>query len=183
MYYADNFNIIRNAINALEDEGKLVEKAKATLRCPKKLRADLTFLKANFEFLIATIKKLETKGLPLSEAIGMMQSTRARLREMEDKQYSQKLESVLRRNVGFTTLVEINRLIRNNSTALANADENEFVHNLTPAQISSFQYCPVTSCDVERVFSNYKYILRERRRNFLLDNLMLCCCQLQLQSQ
>ncbi|KAE9544812.1 hypothetical protein AGLY_000354 [Aphis glycines] len=39
--------------------------------------------------------------------------------------------------------------------------------NLTPGQIALFKYAPITLCDVERSFSQYKSILRSNRRMFL----------------
>uniref|UniRef100_A0A8D8LAV1 HAT C-terminal dimerisation domain-containing protein n=1 Tax=Cacopsylla melanoneura TaxID=428564 RepID=A0A8D8LAV1_9HEMI len=36
---------------------------------------------------------------------------------------------------------------------------------------SKFKYCPMTSVDVERSFSSYKYILEDRRHRFTMENL------------
>ncbi len=35
--------------------------------------------------------------------------------------------------------------------------------SLEPNEIASFRYAPVTNCDVERSFSQYKAILRDNR--------------------
>jgi hypothetical protein len=50
---------------------------------------------------------------------------------------------------------------------------------LEPTDIGVFKYAPVTSVDVERLFSRYKSILRPNRRSFLFENLkkvVVCNC-------
>jgi hypothetical protein len=37
--------------------------------------------------------------------------------------------------------------------------------------ISALKYAPITSVDVERSFSSYKYLLRDRRHYYLIENL------------
>lgn len=71
------------------------------------------------------------------------------------------------RNVGYSSIVNISKILRGDRDE---SPSNEFVAKFSASQIASFKYCPVTSCDVERVFSVYKHILSQRRRKFLFEN-------------
>lgn len=46
--------------------------------------------------------------------------------------------------------------------------------DLTPEDIAKFKMAPLTSCDVERSFSQYKAILRDNRRGFSFENFRQC---------
>jgi hypothetical protein len=50
-------------------------------------------------------------------------------------------------------------------------EEEDININLTPGKIASFKYAPITSCDVERSFNQYKSILHSNRRSFVFENL------------
>lgn len=80
-----------------------------------------------------------------------------------------KLSLVLQKNKGFKTLTLINKILNGES------NEDNFRHHLTPGQIPLFKYASITSCGVERIFSQYKSILRSNRRSFILENKKKIC--------
>jgi len=77
------------------------------------------------------------------------------------------MDFILKKNKGFKTLLKMHRFI---SGEYENEKEDIYI-NLTPGQIVSLKYAPITSCDFERSFSQYKSILRSNRRSFVFKYL------------
>jgi hypothetical protein len=50
------------------------------------------------------------------------------------------------------------------SKVLLEEANEELKINLNPVELASFKYAPITTCDLERSFSQYKSVLRENRR-------------------
>lgn len=70
------------------------------------------------------------------------------------------MDWVLKKNTGFESLLKIRSIINDE------CETKEYVNNtLTPGQIVSFKYVPITSCNVESSFNQYKFILRSNRRS------------------
>lgn len=76
------------------------------------------------------------------------------------------MEAVLSRNPGYKQIVEIGNIMGKGAKST-----HEYVTKLSPHEITLFKYCPVTSSDVERVFSRYGYMLTDNRHGFLFENL------------
>ena len=87
---------------------------------------------------------------------------------MKDKLYKcNGRDFILKKNKEFETLLKIRSIIIGEYV-----EEEEDVNiNLILGQIESFKYALITSCDVERSFSQYKSILRSNRRSFVFENL------------
>lgn len=75
------------------------------------------------------------------------------------------MTAVLARNPGF---VEINNIIFKNSKTTS-----AFIGKYSPAESTLFKYAPVSSCDVERVFSIYGNFFTNQRKSFTLENLKM----------
>ncbi|KAJ4433744.1 hypothetical protein ANN_16055 [Periplaneta americana] len=75
-----------------------------------------------------------------------------------------KVDTVLSKNPGYEELQKVVAVMSGESTVKINLD-------LSPADIVKLNYVPVTSCDVERSFSQYKSILRDNRRRFTFQHL------------
>lgn len=60
------------------------------------------------------------------------------------------MESVFARNPGFVEIIKIKDIIFNNSKITS-----AFIGKLSSVELTMFKYAPVSSCDVERVFSLY----------------------------
>ena len=73
----------------------------------------------------------------------------------------EKFNYLIKKNVGFAVLKSINFSIK--------GEQNENV-DFTPDQISCFKYAPITSCDVERSFSKYKFMFNQRKHRILFEN-------------
>jgi hypothetical protein len=83
------------------------------------------------------------------------------------KEVATKLKRILSRNPGFDKLVQISGLLRGEGELEPNEEE------FSLSDIARFKYAPVTSCDVERSFSQYKTVLADNRQSFRFDNLKM----------
>jgi hypothetical protein len=77
------------------------------------------------------------------------------VKEEAGESVSTKLQAVLKRNPGFSTLTIVYQVRNGNDV-----DSPEVI---VAEKISLLKYAPVTSCDVERSFSAYKHILSDKR--------------------
>lgn len=101
----------------------------------------------SFEFLLAIIKKLETKNLMLEEQIEILNSVKINGNELIKKKLKDSLEK--NPDIGvFTNFKEIPPDLRN-----------------------KFKYAKLTSVDVERSFSALGHIFSEKRRSLSVSNL------------
>ena len=102
-------------------------------------------------FLVTCIKKIETQGLSIHDQFKVL---------MDIKQHpllpewaKQRFTDILQKNEGLTKL-----------QFYYNSDEDLAFNNRV-------QYAPLVSADVERSFSQYKYLLSERRTNLSVENI------------
>ncbi|KAJ4440650.1 hypothetical protein ANN_08797 [Periplaneta americana] len=75
-----------------------------------------------------------------------------------------KVDTVLSKTLDMKNYKKVVAVMSGESTVKINLD-------LSPADIVKLNYVPVTSCDVERSFSQYKSILRDNRRRFTFQHL------------
>lgn len=168
VYYAENFNQISEFWAVLDEEDAVsIVKAKATIALPN-LKKELAFIKCNFSSLATCINKLQTQGIALVDALETFESVRANLTAVRGTQdFIDKFDRVVSRNNGFDKLKEIATILSTGKTA----QPESFTDSLTPDEISSYKFAPITSCDVERSFSMYNNVLEDNRRSFVFENL------------
>uniref|UniRef100_A0A8D8VGZ1 HAT C-terminal dimerisation domain-containing protein n=2 Tax=Cacopsylla melanoneura TaxID=428564 RepID=A0A8D8VGZ1_9HEMI len=112
------------------------------------------------------IKRLETQCLPLSESMKVVQNMKILVEELPDacpENLKNKFNKVIEKNPGFSTIEKVNEYLNGSGTSLPTT--------IDVGKSSKFKYCPMTSVDVERSFSSYKYILEDRRHRFTMENL------------
>lgn len=97
-----------------------------------------------------------------------VKSIRQALGTLSDKKFLKKMEAVFARNPGFVEIIKIQEIIFNNSKKTSS-----FICKLSSGELTMFKYAPVSSCDVERVFSIYGNFLTNQRRSFALENLKM----------
>jgi len=73
---------------------------------------------------------------------------------------------VLSKNLGYSQIIKMYGILNEEIS-----NDNEGIEELTPEDISCFKYAPFVSCDVERNFSKYKFMLRDNCRNFKFENI------------
>lgn len=82
----------------------------------------------------------------------------------------EKVPAVFGKNQGLQTLELIAQRTRGETlTAL----ECSTLEDYSPDELAAFSFAPINSAQVERAFSLYKNIFRDRRRSFSFDNLKM----------
>jgi hypothetical protein len=82
---------------------------------------------------------------------------------MVDDNVFAKLQSVLHRNEGYSTMCKFSDILSGKQATFEEDDPK-----LGSNDFTFFKYAPVTSCDVERSFSRYKTMLSDNWRSFCL---------------
>jgi hypothetical protein len=169
-YYAENFDDVKAVIDTFNKDYSASIKQSQNLFSSPAIKFDLSYIQANFKQVTNSITKLETSGLRLTEALDVIQEVRETLQAANGetgKKASEKLEQLLKKNLGFSSLVSIGNVLK------GEIGSNTFESDMAPSEIASFKYAPITSCDVERSFSRYKATLRDNRRSFAFPNLKM----------
>jgi hypothetical protein len=168
LYYCENFEKIKNIISNLNTEtATAIDKANNLME-NNNLKNNLTYISANFGFLIHTIKQLETRNMPLSESLCIVEESQKKLEKCQGRignVVREKCKYVIEKNHGLKNLKIIKDILQGlNPTELLDVE-------LTPLDVVNMKYAIITSVDVERSFSQYKNILRPNRRHFTFLNL------------
>ncbi len=130
------------------------------------LKCDLAFIKCHLSFLPHSITRLETAGLSLLEAIGIIEDVKKRLDDLPDtkgKVFKEKMEQVLEKNSTFKTFQEVAKVYSGETSSM--------LSGWSPEEIAELKYCRMTSVDVERSFSAFKHVFNDRRHSFKESNL------------
>lgn len=164
-FYSKHFEEFTNIVQLLDEESTtVISDIKNNIK-NHKLKNELTYISTHFQKLVEVIGKLEEKCLPLSESLTLINNLKCHLQNVPGnigRKVSNKFLEILSKNEGYTVLSKINNIL--------SGSLNEQV-NLSPEIISKFKNAPITSCDVERSFSDYKNVLSDRRQNFKVKNL------------
>lgn len=79
LYYGEHFEKIKNIISNLNTEtATAIDKANNLME-NNNLKNNLIYNSANFGFLIHTIKQLETRNMPLSESLCIVEESKKKL--------------------------------------------------------------------------------------------------------
>lgn len=173
-FYAENWAAVKSVVESFADEdAKSIVEAKKKFSI--KVSNDVAYIAENFAFLESTIQKLEEKGLSLREQINLVENAKDRLTYAGGeigRKVLQKMETILNRNGGYNILKSVNEILAGN-------DSNENTVNMSPDKCINLTFAPLTSVDVERSFSMFKYILTDRSHKFTAENLnkiLVCYC-------
>eukprot|EP00477_Mikrocytos_mackini_P001413 GAHX01001519.1.p1 GENE.GAHX01001519.1~~GAHX01001519.1.p1 ORF type:complete len:345 (-),score=49.59 GAHX01001519.1:26-1060(-) len=131
------------------------------------VKNDIAFIETWFGRLIPLFAQLQVNGLTLKNSIKIVDKVKQILNECPNNEKTffikNKFDKLLTKNKGLATLMEIN-----NNLNTGNRNQ-EF--NYSQIDLSKFMYAPITSSEVERVFSLYKGIYTEKRTNLSEQNL------------
>ena len=134
----------------------------------------LAFIHCHLSFLPAAITKLEEAGLPLADALSILEKAKEKINNVPGSTgllLQGKLDSVLQNNPGLDTLATISSVLSGGEGALPTG--------MGPGEASYLKFCLTASVDVERSFSLYKNILSDRRQGLTtasLSQIMICHC-------
>lgn len=164
VFYADNFQQIKNCFLAFDDESAALKICKDCVSDIKVLQ-QLAFIKAHFSMLATAINDLEATQLPLINSFQILEKVVENLKLIPGdigKKIMEKMDGVLHRNPGYVQMKRICNILKG---------QIEDIPDMNPEDIASMKYAPITSCDVERSFSAYKNVLTDKRHNFTMENL------------
>jgi hypothetical protein len=129
---------------------------------------NLAYIKAKFCEISKSITGLETVGIQSCDAINIVKQTESELSRVQGEvanKVNAKLQSVLERNPGYSTLCKVSGILCGNEAKFGGNEQELSANDLT-----LFKYTPVMSCDVQRSFSTYKVLLSDNQRSFQFDN-------------
>jgi uncharacterized protein YoxC len=166
-YYAKHFTEFSNVVKMLDSEDSaFIEETKELIKC-QRLKNDITFIHSNFNCLAKAITQLEKSNLSLNESLNILDSVKNKLQSSAGesaKEILNKFNNVFNKNKGLKRIEAINDILNGKNDVNLDLD-------LNPEAIASFKFCPTTSCDTERDFSKFKFILNDRRFKFEEKNL------------
>lgn len=165
IYYSQNFDIVKQVVEKLPSEAASITTMKKCFQHTQ-LRCELNKIEERYGCLVHGIKKLETIGLSLKDALMEIQKISTNLNKNADEKVREKATKVLNNNEGYGALVAIHGIFESENKSLPDT-----LKNLQPGDIPLFEFAPTTSCDVERSFSQYKIMLTDNRQGFMFENL------------
>ncbi len=162
-YYSRNFEKCCEFVSKLDsrDSCAIESFQKLVTTHKSSLRNDLTYISANFSRLSILLKQLEAEEILLFDSLSLIDSAIEELEQSKgtvSKVALNKFNYVLNKNIGLKQIRAIN-------DAINGKQPKDLSPSLTPEEIASFKYAPITNCDCERSFSKYKFILNDRRYN------------------
>lgn len=166
-FYSEHFHGVKSVIDSFPPESAVSVREAQTAFNEPKIECALACIQNNFTFIATSIKKLETVGLTLQVALGVIEECKATLSDVRGdigQKVVNKLEAVLARNPGYKTFVNVCKILGGEEVENPPA-------NISPGKYHLLKFAPATSCDVERSFSAYKNILSDRRHSMTTENL------------
>lgn len=181
-YYYSNFDSVMSIVQKLDPrEALVISQAQQALADPT-IKEDLAFIHGHFSKISSAIRNLElsptSSGYSITNAVNIVYDLRHYISQLsgEAAEHVQtKFDRVLNNNPGFNTICRIVDLFAGQEVDFSRANVN--IPSVRNYQY--FKYAPVTSVDVERSFSVYKWILSERRRKLTpehLEQLLIISC-------
>lgn len=127
----------------------------------------MIFIKANYGNIPSCITCLEASGIPLVEAIGIVNNAKTCILNNTSsygEAINKTLDIVLNKNNGYTIMETISSILEDIEFALKNIPRE-----LKPDDICHLKYASITSVDIESSFSIYKNILSDTRRSLVCN--------------
>ena len=168
LFYAKNYAKVKTILDKLDpDDALSIEKGQELFQSFS-LEADLAFIAAHLSFLPPTLTRLEERGLPLIDALAVVDQAQRRidgiLGEKGDR-LKCKFDAIMQRNPGINILRAVERILK------GEGELSSLPCSIGPGEVGLFKFCPITSVDVERSFSIYKNILSDQRQQLTQENI------------
>ena len=130
------------------------------------LANELAFIDSNFKILLKFIDLFQKTGLSISSALNELEREFDLLSDKFGKNVQLMLKETLSKNVDLLKIRHFNAIINGHESNFLLEDCKH-----SPNEIAFYKFAPLVSCEVERQFSAYKYILSDRRESLHFDNL------------
>lgn len=164
LFYCENFCQLKDLISELSDESSQSLTDVKQLFENKEIKQQLSFIKTNYSFLSKTITQMEESNLSLIQSVELVKQSEVAFRNVTGNiggKIFQKFRNVTEKNSGFQFLSQVANILLGEFTESIDLD---------PVILSNFKNAPLTSVDVERSFSIYKFLYSDRRQKFLIEN-------------
>lgn len=162
-YYSSHIQEVSLVLDTLNDSDAASIPVAKELCHDEKVRDQLELISNSYTFIAASIKKLETSGLPLSESItevDLVVQKLANVTSSKAQEVKDKLATVLAKNKGFQKLQKVNKKLAEGNGVPLNAEE---LGNSSIAEdIHLYKFAPITTVDTERSFSMEKALIDGR---------------------
>ena len=115
----------------------------------------------NYFFLIQIITNLQRQDISLKDSLEIFENANETIMSVNcsiSESVNEKFNQIYRKNKGVQELIDIKNVMRGKT------DLTSFRYNLN--ELNALKFTPITSSDVERVFSIYKDILSDKRKLF-----------------
>jgi hypothetical protein len=171
-YYAHNFKSNKKVIDSLDPEDASSIQISRNFLSQTNIKEQLAYISTNFKCLSEGINELEKADLKLVDSIKIVENIISQIKTSKcsiAELVKNKLYYVLGNDSGYKTVSSIAKVLRGEDNAsISNLDIN-----LTVKEVINLEFSPITSCDIERTFSRYKYLPSDRRRSYTFDNLKM----------
>lgn len=155
-YYAQHLDKIKEVLSCLSSSDAIAIRNAKNILEKQNLENDLKYIEENYSIILLALKELQKQNLSLADSLLVFDQVRATLNECNNENIKNKIESVMERNPDLDTIREYSESI-----------EKSVANN----QKLYFKFAPLTSTDVERSFSTYKWILDVKRNSLKLENI------------
>lgn len=167
VYYSKYFKEVVTVIDKLPetDSAACVKAVKDCLN-DSRVKNDIAYITSNFSFIPASIEQLEREKQSLCSQIAIVKEAQVNIHSAlgeTGKKVKNKWDNVLNKNVGFSLLEKVSRVISGESVNVPVSIDVSIVPNL--------KFAPLTSVSVERSFSAFKMILSDKRQRLTVENL------------
>ena len=168
LFYAKNYAKVKTILDKLDpDDALSIEKGQELFQSSS-LEADLAFIAAHLSFLPPTLMRLEERGLPLIDALAVVDQAQRRIDSILGEKGDRlkcKFDAIMQRNPGINILRAVERILK------GEGELSSLPCSIGPGEVGLFKFCPITSVDVERSFSIYKNILSDQRQQLTQENI------------
>lgn len=167
LYYAANFTKIQDIINCFAEEESTAVQIVRTIIQKKSLHRDLVFLASHFVNFPTAITILENREGTLVNKLQTFDNVIDELRGIKGKigeEIEEKCRKIVLANKELSRMQKIALILKGDSMT-------EDIADINMETVPCFKHAPVTSAEVERSFSQLKYILSDRRLSLTADNL------------
>lgn len=155
-YYAKYFDKISNVLSRLNSNDALsIRKAKTVIESGNIL-PELHYIDENFSVIHLALTKLQKLNLTMNESLEIVDEVRCVLSWTNKEAVLEKMENIFDRNPGYDVVREINEKI---------------VKGIETGDKILYKFAPLTSVDVERSFSVYKWIFSNKRNRLTPENI------------
>lgn len=136
-------------------EAVSIKKVKRVLNAPN-IKRDLCYINDNFKIIEIALTRLQERDITIVEALEVFDEVRTIVNWSSSLATQFKLEAVMARNPDLDDIREY---------------ANQISNDTAPDEVSLFKFAPMTSVEVERTFSAFKWILDVKRNRLKIENI------------